>query len=563
MPITLKQYREKASEIKMPAMKLSLHLSTLSGKLNNMQGPEVEKAKSMVTSIGAANAFFIATPPQISEDNFAAFTKNIDLLPKLMQMQLPGDPPQTVFDLLTEDKTPKEKLDIFREIASYGRMVGIDDYLSQDEFEKKANEEKRKLQEEEQKEKDRLNSPIPEFDAKDKEGPKKTAAAHIEDLKKHQPTFENVAEVMAARLLANSVRGVSLAKTGLQDKELTSTEIKKTAELLKNDPVFMDFYWSNLKAIRKAYAKGHGGGIDDLFKETIKKLPAGKMPTDGIYTRYMPTVYERIDALKSKIKNGADPAEANRAAAEIVILRNMAGAEKKNPKTLKTKLTVEQMNRLKSDVDALAADPSFKDMMNDPTIRTQMKKGHGGDMLETMRSLQKNYPNMDANIKKLMNGTTIGERLDEVRKQSGELAKEIREELDRGHKTNTRPDMQLVWRKIDASKKLLAEYLALDNQARKTGDMESGLLKDVPKDTINKQIQNRESNQIFTRMVKDIDPKKTLQMLDDMGSLSQDQFMTKLSMDHTNAILPEENKQPTVPKQPEADKEIGTDVPTA
>jgi hypothetical protein len=48
-----------------------------------------------------------------------------------------------------------------------------------------------------------------------------------------------------------------------------------------------------------------------------------------------------------------------------------------------------------------------------------------------------------------------------------------------------------------------------------------------------------------------------------MGSLSQDQFMTKLSMDHTNAILPEENKQPTVPKQPEADKEIGTDVPTA
>ena len=51
--------------------------------------------------------------------------------------------------------------------------------------------------------------------------------------------------------------------------------------------------------------------------------------------------------------------------------------------------------------------------------------------------------------------------------------------------------MTEIDRLVADSKKLLAEYLALDNQARKPekgkAKLSTGLMKDIPKDKINKQ----------------------------------------------------------------------------
>ena len=99
-------------------------------------------------------------------------------------------------------------------------------------------------------------------------------------------------EIMAARLLSDSVRG---KKSTLQ-KQITGEALLGTAKRLRHDAAFRDFMGriandpkQQEKALRAATA-GHGGELDDMFRSFVKNLPAGELTTgDPFLGRYMPT----------------------------------------------------------------------------------------------------------------------------------------------------------------------------------------------------------------------------------------------------------------------------------
>ena len=550
MPITLQEYRAKQQQISFAAINLPRILAPIKDKIDHLQGESLEakNAKDLVNKIYASNGLMISTSANTDEETFNRGVEGLDLLPKLLNLEVPGEPGRTMQDVLMEGKSEEERVKITQNIFAYGQLVGIPAYIPESMDQKKqaekaghqVKEAAQNLKEEELYKANR-NRSIPEFGKEDLTGEKRTAAEWIDDLREFGGvTEQNVAEIMAARLLANSVRGVKLSKTGLQDTELTRTQIIKTAGMLKNSTAFKTFWKENEKGIKDAYGKGHGGGLDDLFKESIRTTPAGTLPTEGIYSRYMPTVLERIDALKDQIKQDYN---AETAAAEIVILRNMIGAEKGQKNTLNKKLTIEQMNELNGQVHALARDPAFKNMLKDQKIQSLMKKGHGGDMLERMRKLQKNYPDMDPNTKSLMNGTTIGHHIANVRQTAANIAQDIRAELNKVQNVPGKRNMEPVYAQIEKANKALAEYLALDNQARKSGNREDGLLQDVPTEKINEQVNNRNKNEVFNHITKNLSPDKAITIMKSVSEKEPDEFMRSLSEENLGAILPEEKNE--------------------
>ena len=114
-------------------------------------------------------------------------------------------------------------------------------------------------------------------------------------------------KIMAARMLADSERG----KRGRLDGKLVTEEMvnKKVAEL--KDKALVQNFLETLRdrkntgmfenAIRAAKS-GHGGGLDDMFKDYIRKLPAGDFKNEQGLERFMPTGLERIENLQEQAK---------------------------------------------------------------------------------------------------------------------------------------------------------------------------------------------------------------------------------------------------------------------
>ena len=112
-------------------------------------------------------------------------------------------------------------------------------------------------------------------------------------------------KIMAARMLADSVRG---KRDRLDSKLITEEDVNKKAAELKNKALMNDFLEKlkgNPELMEKAVSaakKGHGGGLDDLFKDYIKNLPAAGFKNQKGLERFMPSGLVRIDVLKEKAK---------------------------------------------------------------------------------------------------------------------------------------------------------------------------------------------------------------------------------------------------------------------
>ncbi|MBR3040533.1 MAG: hypothetical protein IKI20_07775 [Lachnospiraceae bacterium] len=207
-----------------------------------------------------------------------------------------------------------------------------------------------------------------------------------QEIDKH---IDNVLRIMAARQLADSDRGSS-AK--LKKAVFTGDEVEMRVDEMKNDPMFKQFL-NDVKLDRNLYNKlikaassksGHGGKLDDIYKEYVKNLPARDLHNTRINERYMPTVKERIEILQNKAKNEKNLPEE--AAAEIVVLRNLSRAEIGKAKTLDKKIPCFEKDTLCYESTKLSRNDYFKDSFGKNTVATGLLlKGHGGDMLQFLR----------------------------------------------------------------------------------------------------------------------------------------------------------------------------------
>ena len=151
----------------------------------------------------------------------------------------------------------------------------------------------------------------------------KTAAKWIEEWQKELKTArgkdkenhvdalqKTVAKIIAVRTLTDARRNDASSLK----KAFTKSAIDEKVDELMASEHFSDFVEgltaqdkladnAELSAkVDAAVTKGHGGGVEDLFRDYLAKLPPGKLQNDPRISRNMPTVKERIESLQDQAK---------------------------------------------------------------------------------------------------------------------------------------------------------------------------------------------------------------------------------------------------------------------
>ena len=338
-----------------------------------------------------------------------------------------------------------------------------------------------------------------------------------QEIDKH---IDNVFRIMAARQLADSDRGSS-AK--LKKAVFTGDEVEMRVDEMKRDPMFKQFL-EDVKLDRNLYNKlikaassksGHGGKLDDIYKEYVKNLPARNLYNTRINERYMPTVKERIEILQNKAKNEKNLPEE--AAAEIVVLRNLSRAEIGKAKTLDKKIPCFEKDTLCYESTKLSRNGYFKDSFGKNTVATGLLlKGHGGDMLQFLRdhfdeavenqkrkeagtiedmqdrisqnmlepgaieAQQKEWEEDKAFTKSILEENLVGANLDRLKNEAKELSKDLKaviknekdlKELDAENPERNKPGKvsaqytEMKKQLVEQGKLLIGEYLILIGKA--------------------------------------------------------------------------------------------------
>ena len=276
------------------------------------------------------------------------------------------------------------------------------------------------------------------------------------------------AGLLATRDLAGAKRG---SLSSIIRSYVGRNEIRDRAKEFMEKPGHMKDFLNKLATDKKLLAKaekaagkGHGGGIDDLFKDYLKNLPAGNLHNDQALARYMPTVQERIEALQTqakKLKSTGFTPDAQ--AAEIVILRNMIKAERKVKDSLDHPIPTGGRD-LSAETNKVVKSVAFKELLSDRKIGSLITKGHGGEMLTEMRKAYSLLPDRtySEEAENALNEGSFGGRITQIKEEAGKL----KERLNNLKKNLLSDDVNEVY---DLSRKLIAENIALCKYFSGTG----------------------------------------------------------------------------------------------
>ena len=135
--------------------------------------------------------------------------------------------------------------------------------------------------------------------------------------------------------------------------------------------------------------RGHGGNIEKMFREHVKNMDV--LP-EKLPERFMPTMAERTELLKGKIKDklaqGADPhsPEMRKLYAEIFACRMCVGSGRNDKTALKARVDGTEVHRLANE---LLEDPTFNSFIDEKGAEVAAlanKRGHGGAMEDKYRA---------------------------------------------------------------------------------------------------------------------------------------------------------------------------------
>ena len=395
------------------------------------------------------------------------------------------------------------------------------------------------------------------------EAPQKTAARYIKDVRRSnlsspKDLAENVLKIMAARIIADSVRH---KKDRLVSTFVTEDQIDDIVDEMKENATYKKFYddiinnaefrnkVTNAYGYIKVDGRGHGGRIDDLFREYAKNVPPGELDNSEIMQRYMPSVKDRIEVLQKQFKPHNEayeytathiPKDRNaivvgeddpnkqamaRIMIEITKLRTISNAIRKQKSSLEKPIPVSNPT-LSQEV---SADYSTDYMIGLTGIvsnkaRTSAVQGHGGEMVEDLRTeCVKSESWLNPRLRKIIMTGSIRERIRELQNE----ARELSEWYSNG--VVTQKDERRFRRDC---KKVLAEYLFLDGITR--GQGQDAFVKDVPRDKVQTLLtRGPENDPRFRNTFKDYTEEDYDEIMRDMANANllrrPSLFMDKLN----------------------------------
>ena len=212
---------------------------------------------------------------------------------------------------------------------------------------------------------------------------------------------EHIARILAARDAVGSERG----KASSLKKPLDMGTFTQKLNAIQNNPSFLTFV-KNIKEKPELHQRvdaiflkkhSHGGELDDLFRDFMKKRQAGKLQNnDKALERWMPTVKDRVEALqKAAAKKMKENKDVSLEAFEISKLRAMAdvqrggkGLEKKVPFADRDP-EQDFANMLKEGSKLQTEYKDFKKQFEKSGAKKHLLSGHGGKMMETVEAQNK------------------------------------------------------------------------------------------------------------------------------------------------------------------------------
>ncbi len=304
-------------------------------------------------------------------------------------------------------------------------------------------------------------------------GFKETIVSRLSDEQK-EDYCEKFFKIMVTRMLVNSKRN----KGSSLEKDLPVADIDIFVEQNKDNEIFKGFFESlkndndkMLTAILGAQrTPGHGGKLDDMFKEYILNLPPGRLDNDAMFDRWLPTVKDRIESIQNQIKlrtervkkldsveaklsdcqekgkhpgnllqkkeellNQIENVSVDRAAAEILVLRNMAKANRKKKETLNIKVPTSLDTKLIDTVIELDDHGVFDvlnyDNPNNRNLWALLTEGHGGAFVEALRAKNEEIvnPGHENEVEKHLYKNTIKQTLKDMGTEADYVLEDLKE----------------------------------------------------------------------------------------------------------------------------------------
>ena len=197
--------------------------------------------------------------------------------------------------------------------------------------------------------------------------------------------FRNkIACIFAARTAVRAGRG---SKSDL-DKPLFASEANDIRRELFESETFKAFLQDPAtggKVKDLCSKRGHGGAMEDLYKEFLAKYPT--LPTDEFSSRYMPTVKQRTEALRNIAKAPSfaskTPQEKKQIYIEVMAARMAAQTRRNNKDDLKQQISMNEYKKaLKELSESKFLDQVLDQAMANGDLPKKIIEGHGGALEE-------------------------------------------------------------------------------------------------------------------------------------------------------------------------------------
>ena len=215
-----------------------------------------------------------------------------------------------------------------------------------------------------------------------------TAIDHIEGLKTRmeKPGFKIAevedqvkvyAELLASRQAVDAVRG---DKKSLAPK-LNGAKLNEAYDKWIKCKAFKDFVTANKDVAYNAATSGHGGALEDKFREYVKNMD--HIPED-VPDSYMPTAIERTEILQKKIK-AADPEKKKLLMKELMATRMAVKSVRKDKTTLQKVVPAEKLNKAFTKLNNSPSVATFLDTGRPGELESAARDGHGGALDDKFR----------------------------------------------------------------------------------------------------------------------------------------------------------------------------------
>lgn len=187
------------------------------------------------------------------------------------------------------------------------------------------------------------------------------------------------AELLATR---NSVDAVRKDKDSLEE-QIDPAKMKKAYDIWANNKSFQEYVKNNPEAAAKAALSGHGGALEDSYRDYVKNLD--HIPA-GIPTPFLPDGKERLEILQKKIKATNDPNKRHQLYKEMMATRASVEAVRNDKHSLEKKVNAGKLNEVYDQLNKSNSVKNFLTKTDANTLRSAAIGGHGGALEESYQT---------------------------------------------------------------------------------------------------------------------------------------------------------------------------------